>query len=143
MDPLEITSEIVLPDKELHWSFARSSGPGGQNVNKVNSKATLHWSVLDSESLPPAVRTRFLSRYGHRITADGQLVVTSQRFRDQLRNREDCRQKLRGLVLAVLKPPKTRRRTKPTRASRERRLQAKRQTSDKKRMRRGPSKDER
>src|SRR3954469_17607954 len=93
---LEITSNIAIPDEELHFTFVRSSGPGGQNVNKVNSKAILRWNPATS-GLPEAVRQRFLARYRARLTVTGDMIVTSQRYREQGRNLLDCREKLRGL----------------------------------------------
>jgi ribosome-associated protein len=130
---------IQIPLDEFRWSFARSGGPGGQNVNKVNSKVTLHWDVTGSPSLPVGVRDRFVASYGTRITKQGEVVIYSQRYRDQGRNREDCLEKLRQLILAVRQPPVRRRRTDPTRASRERRLQTKQHTAQKKRSRHGPA----
>jgi len=134
---LEINARISIPLKEFQFTFARSSGPGGQNVNKVNTKVTLHWPVTETESLPPAVRDRFQARYPRRITREGQLVVTSQRFRDQGRNVADCLSKLREMILSVATAPKSRKATKPTRGSRERRLKNKRHKAEKKQSRRG------
>jgi ribosome-associated protein len=134
---LEISPQISIPLKEFQFTFARSSGPGGQNVNKVNTKVTLHWPVNETASLPPAVRQRFLESYPRRINREGQLVLTSERFRDQGRNVADCLNKLRDLILAVATAPRKRKPTKPTKGSRERRLQNKRQKSEKKQSRRG------
>jgi len=139
---LEVNRRIRIPLRELSFSFARSSGAGGQNVNKVNTKATLRWSVVDSASLPEDVRERFLARYRRRITREGTLVLTSQRFRDQGRNVADCIEKLRALLLEVATAPRSRRPTRPTRASRERRLQQKRGTGARKRMRQRPGHDD-
>jgi ribosome-associated protein len=122
----------------MRFTFSRSGGPGGQNVNKVNSKVTLHWDVRHSPSLPDDVRERFVARFRHRINAQGEVVVYSQQHRDQPLNRAECLEKLRQLILAVLHPPKRRRRTRPTRASRERRLREKHHKGDKKRLRRQP-----
>jgi ribosome-associated protein len=133
---LEVNERISIPLKEFDFSFARSSGPGGQNVNKVNTKVTLHWPIMKSADLPVDVRDRFLDRYPRRINRDGQVVVISERFRDQGRNVADCLNKLRDLILAVATAPKKRKPTKPTRGSRERRLQGKRQKSEKKQSRR-------
>lgn len=135
---LVVDLEIQIPAAALRWSFARSGGPGGQNVNKVNSKVLLHWNVRDSRDLPADVRERFLLRYANRITTEGDIVVQSQRFRDQGRNRDDCLEKLRQLILTVRHAPVRRRATRPTAGSRERRLRSKQHTSEKKRMRHRP-----
>src|SRR5437870_4439496 len=122
---LQITPNLKIPDAELRLSFARSSGPGGQNVNKVSSKAILHFAVLTSPSLPPDVRQRFLAAYSSRVTNAGEIVIHSEEFRDQPKNIQACHDKLRDMILAVLRPPKKRRPTKPTRGSKVRRLKAK------------------
>jgi ribosome-associated protein len=132
---LFVLPNVRVEDDELAFTFVRSSGPGGQNVNKVNSKAVLRWNALASPGVPDAVRQRFVSRFGGRLTESGDLVLTSQRFRDQRRNEEDCLEKLRAMLSAVAHPPKRRRKTRPTRASIERRQQHKRETSHKKQRR--------
>ncbi|HEV7224621.1 MAG TPA: alternative ribosome rescue aminoacyl-tRNA hydrolase ArfB [Pirellulales bacterium] len=133
---LAVNSRLRIPLAEFEFSFSRSSGPGGQNVNKVNSKALLRWPIRNSPSLPEAIRGRFLQKYGNRVTTDGDLLVGSQRYRDQGRNIDDCLEKLRTMLADVVAPPVRRKRTKPTRGSIERRLQTKRQRSDKKQGRR-------
>jgi ribosome-associated protein len=133
---LIVTRHIQIPLAEFEITFARSSGPGGQNVNKVNSKAILRWAVRSSRRLPDAVRQRFLQKYGNRLTTEGELLVTSQRFRDASRNSHDCLEKLRVMLLGVAHPPKSRRATRPTRGSVERRLQGKRRQSAAKQDRR-------
>lgn len=138
-DQLRVNAELAIPRRELRFTFVRSSGPGGQNVNKVASKAVLRWSVRDTDSLPEPVRTRLLSRAARQINDRGELVLTSQRYRDQQRNIDDCLDKLRRLILSVAKPPKKRKKTRPTRASKEHRLQQKRQAGEKKRRRSPPS----
>jgi ribosome-associated protein len=130
MADLQITSRIVIPDEELAFAFARSSGPGGQNVNKVNSKATLRWNVTASTSLPYDVRARFLKLYASRLTNDGEILITSQESRDQPKNIAICLEKLRGMIQQVLTPPKKRRPTKPTKGSKQRRLNEKKQRSE-------------
>lgn len=135
---LIVNTEIRVRLREFSFSFSRSSGAGGQNVNKLNTKATLRWEVARSQGLPDAVRARFLERYRRRITADGELVLTSQRFRNQGQNVADCLEKLRGMLAAVARPPRTRRATKPTRSSVERRLSSKQRTRLKKQRRQRP-----
>jgi ribosome-associated protein len=132
---LEVNHRISIPLKEFAYTFARSSGPGGQNVNKVNSKVTLHWDVTNSPSLPEDVRVRFLAQYPRRINKEGLFVINSERFRDQGRNVTDCTSKLRELILVVATPPKKRRPTKATKGSKERRLAGKREKSEKKQSR--------
>ena len=132
---LEVNHRISIPLKEFQFSFARSGGPGGQNVNKVNSKVTLHWDVTTSPSLPEDVRARFLAQYPRRINKEGLFVINSERFRDQGRNVADCTNKLRDLLLLVATSPKKRRPTKPTKGSKERRLAGKREKSQKKQER--------
>ena len=133
--------QLAIHRRELQFTFVRSSGPGGQNVNKVASKAMLRWDVRNSSALPEAVRGRFLTRAARQINDRGVLVLTSQRYRDQRRNIDDCLQKLRALVLAAVPPPKRRKKTKPTRASKEDRLGQKRANAEKKRRRTPPSAD--
>jgi ribosome-associated protein len=127
---LEIIPTLRIPEAELRLSFARSSGPGGQNVNKVSSKAILHYDVLTSPSLPPDVRQRFMARYQSRLTNAGEIVIHSEEFRDQPRNIQSCYDKLRDMILIVLRPPKKRKATKPTRGSKVRRLNEKKKRSD-------------
>jgi ribosome-associated protein len=133
---LIVNSSIRIPAAEFEITFARSSGPGGQNVNKVNSKAVLRWSVRNSSALPEAVRQRFLQKYAARLTNDGDILLTSQRYRDAPRNSQDCLDKLRVMLLAVAIPPKRRRATRPTKGSVQRRLNAKRKQSASKQSRR-------
>ena len=135
---LDVSESIQIPDGELAFTFARSSGPGGQNVNKVNSKAVLHWNAVASPRRPEDVRERFLARYRHRLTAGGDVVISSQRFRDQSRNIADCLEKLRDMLLPVLVPPVRRKKTRPSRGAKERRLEDKRATSQRKQRRRPP-----
>src|SRR6266480_7659794 len=99
---LEINAQLRIPDSELQWSFVRSGGPGGQNVNKVASKAVLRWNVKATAALPEDVKERFLTQQHRRITTEGDLVLNSQRFRDQEKNKSDCLEKVRQLVLQAL-----------------------------------------
>jgi ribosome-associated protein len=138
---LAVNSRLRIPLAEFEFTFARSSGPGGQNVNKVNSKALLRWPIRTSPSLPQAVRDRFLGKYGNRVTSEGDLLISSQRYRDQGRNVDDCLDKLRTMLAEVASPPVRRKRTKPTRGSIERRLQTKRQKSARKQGRQRPFQD--
>ncbi len=126
---LEISPAITIADDELIERFVRSSGPGGQNVNKVATAVELRFDAATSPSLPDDVRARLLARRDRRITSDGVIVINAQRFRTQDRNREDARERLAVLVQAALKAPVKRVPTKPTRASKERRLTGKRERS--------------
>nr|WP_231134855.1 alternative ribosome rescue aminoacyl-tRNA hydrolase ArfB [Motilibacter deserti] len=128
---------LVVPAAELSWRFSRSSGPGGQSVNTTDSRVELAYDLAASAALPPPLKERALQRLQGRLV-NGSLVVTASEQRSQLRNREAARERLRVLLLeAIAPPPRTRRATKPTRGSVERRLRAKKARSDVKRMRRG------
>jgi len=133
---LEITPSLKIPDAELRLSFARSSGPGGQNVNKVSSKAVMHFDLINSPSLPPDVKQRFAEQWRSRLTTAGEVVIHSEEYRDQPRNIQACYDKLRQMVLSVLRPPKKRRATKPTRGSKVRRLNEKKRRGEVKEGRR-------
>jgi ribosome-associated protein len=138
---MDIAEGIHISDDELTWTFARSGGPGGQNVNKVASKATLRWNLIANTSLPADVKERLRNHQRRRITTDGELIIQGQRFRDQGRNVDDCRERLRQMILQVLQAPKPRRATKPSRASKQRRLAAKRLQSQRKAGRRPPGEE--
>jgi len=135
---LIVTERVQIPLSELNFSYVRSSGPGGQNVNKVNSKAVLRWNVGRSASLPADVRERFLARYAARLTQEGDVLLASQRFRDQGRNVADCLEKLRALLAAVATPPVLRKATRPSRGAQRRRLEDKRARSRQKSARQKP-----
>lgn len=136
---LRVNDRISIPFTEFDFTFARSGGPGGQNVNKVNSKVTLRWDVEKSPTLPPDVLARFRAKYPRRMTKDGELVMHSQRYRDQGRNVADCLEKLRELLLEVAVAPRKRRPTRRTKGSVERRLSDKKQQSAKKQNRQRPN----
>src|SRR5437764_362509 len=135
---LEINAAIAIPESEFDWSYTRAGGPGGQNVNKVSSKAVLRWNVRASPSLPQHVKDRLVALNRRRVSQTGDLILTSQRYRDQERNRQDCLEKLTELVREAATLPKARRATRPTRGSHARRLEAKRHRSARKAQRRGP-----
>lgn len=137
MPDLRISPTVTIPEDELQLAFARSGGPGGQNVNKVSSKAELRWSPGTSRALSEADRTWLLKKIGSQLTKDGELIIISTKTRDQLRNREDAEEKLRELVMNALVRPKVRKPTKPSKGAKERRLKAKKVRSDIKRGRRG------
>lgn len=126
---LHVTETLAIADWELSENFVRSTGPGGQNVNKVSSAVELRFDVAQSPSLPETLRARLLARRDRRLTAEGVLVIQANRFRDQSRNREDARVRLAEIIRAALIVPKARIATKPTHGSKERRLTGKRVTS--------------
>jgi ribosome-associated protein len=138
---LIVNSRIRIPASQLQFTFVRSSGPGGQNVNKVSSKAVLRFRVAESPSLPDDVRDRFLARYRSRVTTEGDIIVTSQRYRDQGRNVADALEKLHAMIAAVARPPTKRKPTKPSRAS-VARAKASKQAHAQKKQRRRPASDE-
>lgn len=138
---LIVNAQICVPLTELHWSYARSGGPGGQNVNKVASKVLLRWDLAGTESLPPDVKARLQSRERGRITNEGELVLTSQRHRDQERNRQDCLDKLREMILKATHVPRPRKPTKPSRGAKEARLRTKQRRSAVKQRRRIPAEE--
>ncbi len=133
--PLQINPKLTIPDDELVERFVRASGAGGQNVNKVSTAVELRFDVAHSPSLPEPLRARLLARRDRRLTDDGVLVIDAQRFRTQDRNREDARERLAAFITAGLSVPKPRVATKPSRAAKARRLDAKRERGEIKRGR--------
>jgi ribosome-associated protein len=133
---IRITASIALAEDELNETFVRAPGPGGQNVNKLATAVQLRFDVARSPSLPEDVRARLVRLAGRRVTGEGVLVIEAHRFRTQNRNREDARARLFELIRAASVAPKVRRNTRPTAASRERRLQEKRARGEVKRGRR-------
>ena len=139
---MRISAAIDIPESELTERFLRADGPGGQHVNRTESAVELRFDVAHSPSLPEAVRVRLLARRDRRLTGEGVLVIQARRFRDQARNREDVRARLVDIIRGVLVPPKKRVATRPTRASKERRLAGKKRRGVMKRERgRGWSED--
>jgi len=134
MGMLQVTPQIALDDREITLEFVRSSGPGGQNVNKVATAAQLRFDV-NASSLPEDVRRRLIRLAGNRVTTEGMLLIEARRFRTQEQNREDAIQRFVELVRKALIPPKPRKQTKPTAASKAKRIQAKKLRGDTKRLR--------
>ena len=124
--PLYVDPRVTLPGGDLAWTAVRSSGPGGQNVNKVSSKVELRFDLPGTRALGPEVKARLRAIAAHKLDAEGRVLLTSQRTRDQVKNLADAREKLAELVRRALFVPKTRRPTKPSRGSKERRLESKR-----------------
>jgi ribosome-associated protein len=137
-----VTDEVRVPAWALSVRAVRASGPGGQNVNKVATKIDLRVDLAAIEGLPAAARERLHALARHRLDAEGRLVVTSQATRNQARNLEDARDKVRALIAAALVRPRPRTATRPTAASRERRIGAKRTRSTVKRLRARPGADD-
>jgi ribosome-associated protein len=134
-----VSETFSIPEDELSWTYVRSGGPGGQNVNKVASKAVLRWHLDASPSVPEEVKARLRTLQRRRITGEGELVLSSQRFRDQDRNRQDCLEKLQEMLREASHVPKTRRPTKPHRGAKAARLRDKKHRAAVKSQRRGPS----
>jgi ribosome-associated protein len=135
---IPVTDTIAVPDEELDWSYARSGGPGGQNVNKVSSKAVLRWAAgRTTVVIPLTAWARMKARFPSRFTVEGEVVISSQEYRDQERNREACAAKLAEMIRVSLVEPTPRKKVKPSKAAKRRRVEDKRRQSAKKQSRRG------
>lgn len=132
---IPVTANIALDEREIEESFIRASGPGGQNVNKVASAVQLRFDARHSPSLPPEVRSRLEHLAGSRLTREGVIIITAQRHRAQARNREDGLARLLDLIRRAAHPTRKRRPTKPSGASRERRIESKKRRAGIKRLR--------
>ena len=125
MPPLIITPDVAIPDEEFEWKFIRSSGPGGQNVNKVASAVQLRFLLPNNTSMPVAARNRLRRLAGQKLIDDGTILISARSERSQEQNRRDALERLAELVRAAMVEPKIRKKTRPTRASKERRIDAK------------------
>lgn len=139
---LRINAAITIPDSEITLTFVRSDGPGGQNVNKTATAVQLRFDAMHSPSLPEDVCRRLARLAGRRMTSDGILVIDARRHRTQKQNRQDALERLTGLLQAAVQPPRARRPTKPSKASRRRRLETKRHRAGLKRSRRSVRDDD-
>ncbi len=125
LPPLIITPDVAIPDEEFEWKFIRSSGPGGQNVNKVASAVQLRFLLPNNTSLPVAVRNRLRRLAGQKLIDDGSILISARSERSQEQNRRDALERLAELIRAAMIEPKIRKKTRPTRASKERRIDSK------------------
>ena len=141
-DDIKVTRGVTIPRDELEFTFLPSGGPGGQHANRSSTKAVLRWNVLHSRALGPRQKQSIQAALRSRIDASGNLQLASDRHRSQLRNREDVTERLVELVRRALRPKKTRTATKPTRASRDRRIKEKRHRGEVKKARRKPADDD-
>jgi ribosome-associated protein len=139
---LQISAALSIPISEFRFTYVRSSGPGGQNVNKVNSQAQLTWAVLECQSLPADVLERLKQAQRNRISKAGLFRIESDRHRDREKNRQDCLDRLSRMIIAVEKPPRIRRKTRIPRGVIESRLRGKLQRSQVKQARRRPRLDD-
>jgi len=138
MSKIEINDQISIDEPELQFDFVQASGPGGQNVNKVATAVQLRFDAASSPSLPDEVRKRLKRLAGKRLTAEGILIIEASQYRSQERNRQDAVERLVELLRKAAKKPRPRRKTKPTAASKRKRLESKRRRGQIKRLRRSP-----
>jgi ribosome-associated protein len=141
-DLLIVNDRVQIPLSEFDFLYSRSSGPGGQNVNKVSSKVQLRWDLIASPSLPADIGDRFRALNRRRITTEGVFTITSQEFRDQPRNRANCLDKLRELLVEACTVPRRRKATRVPRSAKRRRLADKKQRSERKQGRQRPRMEE-
>lgn len=139
---LDISRQIEIPDSDLSVSFMRASGPGGQNVNKVASAVQLRFDLAGTQALTPRVKERLRALAGQRLTDDGAILIQARSQRSQAGNRRDAEQRLAELIRRALVEPKPRRPTRPTRASKERRLESKARAQRTKRLRARVTRDD-
>ena len=142
MEPLRVSSRLELPVAELSLRFSHSGGPGGQNVNKVETRVELRFDLVGSKALSDAQKERLQERLATRITRSGELIVRADKHRERGRNMEEARVRLAKLIAGALEVARPRKPTKPTRGSQRRRLESKRQRSETKRRRQGPGADQ-
>jgi ribosome-associated protein len=128
--PIEVTPDLIIPDDDLEWKFIRASGPGGQNVNKVSSAAQLRFLLPFNSSIPVAVRNRLRAQAGQKILDDGTILITARSERSQEQNRRQAEERLAQLIRTALIEPKVRKKTRPTKASKERRIEGKKRRSE-------------
>lgn len=140
---LQVTPTILIDESELHEEFVRASGPGGQNVNKVSTAVQLRFNVVETSALPEGVRRRLIKLAGNRITKEGELIIEASGERSQTQNREAAREQLAALIRRATVKPKVRRKTKPTYASKQRRLDKKKQRGAIKKLRQSKPRIER
>jgi ribosome-associated protein len=132
---IRVNAQIELDEREIQEDFVRASGPGGQNVNKVSTAVQLRFDVARSPSLPDPVRERLIALAGRRLTQDGVLILSAERYRSQRRNRDDALQRLIELICEACEVDKPRRPTRPTLASKKRRLDSKQRRGETKKLR--------